>query len=121
MLLYSKVDIIAIIAQMPEIWRIENMLYFRNLPWRYTKMTLPSHINFNQHFLSIADSLAPPRDETVPYMLSEELVNFCRQKGVGSKSFSALLCSVECDVCGFNDVQITVYFRLFYPFIIELV
>ena len=59
---------------------------------------VPSHLSaddFNNHFLSVADSLAPPRDNTLPYTCSEKLTNFCEGRGVGAKPFTVPLLAVH--------------------------
>ena len=43
---------------------------------------------FNQHFLSVADSLVPPREESHEYVCSDTLVDFCTQRTAGSRGFS---------------------------------
>ena len=52
---------------------------------------IPSHLGaneFNEHFLSVADSLAPAQNDSSPYTCSEELLHFCREKTMGSKPFT---------------------------------
>ena len=42
---------------------------------------------FNQHFLSIAQSLTPPRGDEEPYTCPDPLVNFCRERKQTARPF----------------------------------